>query len=451
MNATVTAGELLRRLLAVAGVDAVYGAPLEGVPVTPVADPAVAELLAAAHRRVHRTPSAVHVGDRRLVIGSAVGPVSGSMVGPAVGPAVGPVVGPVVGDPAGTDERVITRAEELLDPLPGAVALRLDLDLGGAAPDAVPVPAPRPDRWAEPDPAVVEALRRCRAPAVLAGPGVVAAGAVEGLNAFATGGDLGVLNTWGAKGVFHWRSRHHWATVGLQARDFELGGLADADLIVATGVDPDEAPDDRWRLAPTVTVAPGALGPLSEHWRRPPGELGVPPLRSALAVVTQEGWASAALPLAPSRVTLHYGDVFGSGGLVAADPGVAGYWLARTFSTTVLGSAQVPARRGHGFAAACALVARLRRPARPVLAAVDRLSPATAAVLEAAACLGVAVPVEVWDPGGPEVTADDHLERLRPGAVTAPSGPVAVRTDAGQLGRMIDVAGPVVAWGGLGP
>ena len=39
MNATVTAGELLRRLLAVAGVDAVYGAPLEGVPVTPVADP----------------------------------------------------------------------------------------------------------------------------------------------------------------------------------------------------------------------------------------------------------------------------------------------------------------------------------------------------------------------------------------------------------------------------
>ena len=55
MNATVTAGELLRRLLAVAGVDAVYGAPLEGVPVTPVADPAVAELLAAAHRRTRRS------------------------------------------------------------------------------------------------------------------------------------------------------------------------------------------------------------------------------------------------------------------------------------------------------------------------------------------------------------------------------------------------------------
>jgi hypothetical protein len=423
MSPAITAGDLLGRLLAVTGVDAVYGAPLEGVAVTAVADGATADLLAAAHRRVHRTRAAVHTGDRRLI----------------------------VGDPPGTDERVITRAEDLLDPLPGAVTLRLDLDLGGPAPDAVPAAAPRPDRWAEPDPGVVEALRRCRAPAVLAGPGVVAAGAVDGLNAFATGGDLGVLNTWGAKGVFHWRSRHHWATVGLQARDFELGGLADADLIVATGVDPDEAPEERWRLGPAVTVAPAALGPLSEHWRRPPGALAVPPLRSGLAAVTQEGWASAARPLAPSRVTLHYGEVFGSGGLVAADPGVAGFWVARTFSTTELGSAHVPARRGDGFAVACALVARLRRPNRPVLAAVDRVSPAAAAVLETAACLGVAVPVEVWDPGGPEVTAEGHLERLRRLAVTPPSGPVAVRTDAGQLARIVDVAGPVVAWNGLGP
>jgi len=72
-------------------------------------------------------------------------------------------------------------------------------------------------------------------------------------------------------------------------------------------------------------------------------------------------------------------------------------------------------------------------------------------VLETAACLGVAVPVEVWDPDGPEVTPEDHLERLRRVAVTADAGPVAVRTDAGQLARMIDVAGPVVAWGGSVP
>ena len=49
--------------------------------------------------------------------------------------------------------------------------------------------------------------------------------------------------------------RNLLATVGLQALDFSRGGLADADLIVATGVDEREALAD-WRLAPVVEVAP---------------------------------------------------------------------------------------------------------------------------------------------------------------------------------------------------
>ncbi len=415
---TCTVGGLVARALAVAGVDAVYGAPLPGLPVTAVADPATAELVAAAHRRVHRVNAAVHRGGGVIAVGG------------------------------GGAERLIGTPGDLLGPLPDAVTLRLELDPEGPAQDVVPATSPRPDRWAEPDPDTLDALRSSRAPAVLAGPGVVVAGAVEALNAFATAGDVGVLNTWGAKGVFHWRSRHHWATVGLQALDFELGGLAAADLIVATGVDADEAPSDRWQLGPVVTVVPSTLGPLSERWRRPAGDLEVPPLRAGLAAVTQQGWEAAAAPLAPSRVTLHYGQVFGAGGLVAADPGVAGYWVARTFSTTELGSAHVPARPGDGFAVACALVARLRRPARPVLAVVDRLSATTSAVLETAASLGVAVPVEVWDPGGPAIDADTHLDRLRRLAVSA-ADPVILRTDDAQLGRMIEVAGPVVAWGGL--
>src|SRR5690606_3199418 len=67
----------------------------------------------------------------------------------------------------------------------------------------------------------------------------------------------------------------------------------------------------------------------------------------------------------------HYATEIGWGGLVAADPGVAGYWVARTFATTTLGSVEVPASGGPGFAVACAAVARLRAPDRPVLAVVD--------------------------------------------------------------------------------
>ena len=141
----------------------------------------------------------------------------------------------------------------------------------------------------------------------------------------------------------------------------------------------------------------------------------MPPLRAGLARVTQEGWASTGTPLAPSLVTRHYGQVCGAGGIVAADPGIAGYWVARTFATTELGGAQVPAAAGaHGFAVACALVARLRSPNRPVLAVVDEPMPEIVhEALDVAGRLGVAVPVEVWGADGERCAADDHLARLR--------------------------------------
>ena len=98
---------------------------------------------------------------------------------------------------------------------------------------------------------------------VLAGPGVVARdGAVEGLRAFAAAANVGVANTWGAKGVFNWDSPHHLGTVGLQARDFELLGFADHDLIIATGVDRLEVRGG-FALAPVRHVAPGDLAALA--------------------------------------------------------------------------------------------------------------------------------------------------------------------------------------------
>lgn len=303
---------------------------------------------------------------------------------------------------------------------------------------------------AKPPASVIEALHRGRRPVVLAGPGVVVDGCVDGLRALAAAANLGVLNTWGAKGVFDWRSPHHLATAGLQARDFELGGLADADLIVATGIDLAEAPAEQWRLAPVVEVEPAMLAPLARLWTRPAGPIDVPPLRSGLAAVTQEGWASTTVPLMPALVTRHYAAVLGAGGLVAADPGVAGYWIARTFATTELGGAQVTADAdADGFAVACCLAARLREPGRLALAVVDDpVRPAVTAMLDEAGRRGVVVPVEVWSPDGDRLDPDEHLERLR--AIVASERPVVVglATDAMQLDRMIEVAGQVIAWAG---
>jgi hypothetical protein len=301
------------------------------------------------------------------------------------------------------------------------------------------------DRWLPPTDEVVDALAGAQRPVVLAGPGVVLDGAVPGLHALAAAGSLGVLNTWGAKGVFDWRSRHHLATVGLQAHDFTRGGLADADLVVATGVDEREARGG-WRLGPVVEVAPGSLGPLAERWGRPGREIDVPPLRADLARVTQAGWQVETAPLPPSRVTRHYGQVLGGGGLVAADPGEAGYWVARTFATTGLGGAQVPADPGAvGFSVAAALVAGLVEPARRVLAVVDELGDVHERLLEAAGRLGVPVAVEEWRADGDAPGAAAHLRRLERLVAVGGRATLATAHDR-QLAEMVEVAGPVVAW-----
>jgi thiamine pyrophosphate-dependent acetolactate synthase large subunit-like protein len=330
--------------------------------------------------------------------------------------------------------------------------LQVQIDLAAPAPD-IPVARPSPpEDWAEPDPALLRDVARARRVVVLAGPGVVEHRAVGALRALAAAGRLGVLNTWGAKGVFHWQSRHHWATVGLQTRDFELGGIPGADLVLAVGVDEREAPRRLWAEgAPVREVPPQALGPLAERWPVTPGDFpDVPPLRARLVAVTQAGWSATGTPLMPSRVTRHYAQVLGESGLLAADPGTAGYWVARTFATTRLGSVLVPAVPLEGWAAACVLVARLADPLRPALAVVDG-GPGErgCAVMAEASRRGIGLGVEAWDDDEAPCGAEQHLARL--GAlVSGGFGPATstLATDPRQLAEMVDVAGPVRAWTG---
>jgi thiamine pyrophosphate-dependent acetolactate synthase large subunit-like protein len=396
-------------------------------------------LLARAHRAVHGTAAAAHVGDGTLVV---PGPRPGGVTEPA--------------------DTVVVEDVETLRALPSLLAervrgdgVRLDLrvDLAQPAPDG-PVARPSPaEDWAEPDERLLRDVAQAGRVVVLAGPGVVERGAVGALRALAAAGRLGVLNTWGAKGVFHWQSRHHWATVGLQARDFELGGIPEADLVLAVGVDEREAPRHLWAGGAAVReVAPEALGPLAERWPVGAREFPeVPPLRERLAAVTQAGWAADGAPLMPSLVTRHYAQLLGETGLVVADPGTAGYWVARTFATTRLGSVFVPAAPVEGWAVACVLAARLVTPLRPGLAVVDGgTGERGSAVLAEAARLGVGIGIEAWDEDAEPSTAGSHLARLEVLVSPVPSAQIesTLATDPRQLAEMVDVAGPVRAWTG---
>jgi thiamine pyrophosphate-dependent enzyme len=425
----VPAAELWRRVALMAGIDATYGAPFGALEVVPV-PVTVAPLLAAAHRRVHVARAAVHRGDGVFWL-------------PGFDPG-----------PTGTIE--VDSADALVAALPalsasGGVELRVALDPDQPVEDSFPPPLASDDGWLEPADEAVEAVGAATRLLVLAGPGVIRDGAVPGLHDLAVSVGVGVLNTWGAKGVFDWRSRHHLATVGLQADDFVLGELDRADLIVATGLDPAESPDERWRLSPALTVRPAGLAPLAERCgarARPP--LTAPPLRERLAEVTQRGWRAAASPLPPSRVTMHYAECVAAGALVAADAGDAGFWVARTLGTTRLGAVIVPSTPSPGFAAACVAVSLLRHPGRPALAVIDAVdAEATAVIVDAAAAFGVGVPVEAWTPDGDHLDADAHRGRLRrlvSGGLPAGGGLSTLATDPGQLSEMIEAAGPIVAW-----
>ena len=96
---------------------------------------------------------------------------------------------------------------------------------------------------------------------ILVGPGVVRANCVAGLAAFARRAGCGVVNTWGAKGVFRWDDPLHFGTAGLQAWDFDLAGLGEVDVLVTSGLDPEEVTSQPWEgRAEVVDVAPEALG-----------------------------------------------------------------------------------------------------------------------------------------------------------------------------------------------
>ena len=166
---------------------------------------------------------------------------------------------------------------------------------------------------------------------VLAGPGVIPYAAP--FRRWAEEANLPVANTWTVKGLFRWDSPNHMGTVGLQERDFELAGFAEAERILAVGVDESETPSRRWALADVVVVDPATLPVLDPQPPIQPNRL-----YAELAAVIQPLYASQKTPPSPARVLHDLGGDRRTGQVIAARPGPTGFWLGRAFPTTELGS-----------------------------------------------------------------------------------------------------------------
>jgi Thiamine pyrophosphate enzyme, central domain len=296
------------------------------------------------------------------------------------------------------------------------------------------------------------ALERAGRLVVLAGPGVIDDNRVADLRAFAAAGDLGVANTWGAKGVFAWDSPHHLGTCGLQADDFELLGFAAADAIVVVGADPDESPSERLALAPRVDVEPAALaaaaGRIVSTGPPLPNEL-----YGRLAAVAQPGYVDDKVPLHPARAVADVSATVPAGGLVTAEPGLAGLWVARTFATPAITPGEkrrvvVPARRDPGVAIRLATAEALTgRPAVAVTAAP--LDEATATAIDHALREDAPIVIEVWSEQASLTRAAAHAERLAAALAARAPAVLEVPVCVDDTDRLVAAAGPVVAWGGI--
>jgi thiamine pyrophosphate-dependent acetolactate synthase large subunit-like protein len=443
-----TVRELVGRCLVAAGVERVFTAPVAGVSIPGPAkvvegNPVLAALAADADGRIGPGPGASLSESLLLRLSSRPGATAEPVV---------------VSDPADVPAAIAAAAAIAASPTTATAAIQLDLDLdapvadgsGPVQPPAAP-PSPRPR---------IPAHERT---IVLAGPGVVRAGAADGLRAFAAASGLGVANTWGAKGLFEWSSPHHLGTVGLQDGDLELLGLGDEGVVITTGIDPDEARSRHWGPGVTIVdVDPRDLADLAATWDRPVAPIVATDYLAKMSAVCGPLREDGRFPLSPGRAVEDLRATLASTGptaLVAADPGTAGFWVARAFPTTVLGSVVVPAAAPQGFAAAAALVAGVRSPRRPAVAVTTAPLDATShVVIESARRLGVPLTLCVWgDPAeagvsGPGVVVVDslahHTAALREALGRRTVRVLLVPVAWADTDQLVNVAGPPVAWPG---
>lgn len=132
---------------------------------------------------------------------------------------------------------------------PGATHFELPEDVAKLDCDQEPIPPKRLRRAAPDYKAVsqaVDLLKGAVRPLVIAGNGAIRKLASRHLRELVARTHLPVVSTFMGKGAISDRDEHSLFAVGLQARDYVMGALAAADLIITVGYDVAEYSPDYW-------------------------------------------------------------------------------------------------------------------------------------------------------------------------------------------------------------
>jgi acetolactate synthase-1/2/3 large subunit len=272
--------------------------------------------------------------------------------------------------------------------------------------------------------AAAEIISRARNPIILAGNGVIRAGAWLQLADFASLLNIPLANTFMAKGAIPFRHPMALGSVGLQAKDYVNCGFDRADLIICVGYDLVEYPPHLWHPSrdrqivhidtlaaevdasyePSISV----VGDIKHSLIRL-GELATPrqghkmrPLREALIQEMNQHSRDESFPVKPQKIIWDLRTAMELEDIVICDVGAHKLWMARMFrceypNTCIISNGFA----SMGIALPGAIAAKLARPDQAVVAVTgDGGFLMNVQELETAVRLKLALVVLVWNDGG---------------------------------------------------
>jgi len=267
----------------------------------------------------------------------------------------------------------------------------------------------------------VEILDGAERPLVMAGNGVVRAGACDALVDFAERLNVPVCTTFMAKGSIPFSHRCSLGTVGLQARDYVMEAFDAADVIVCVGYDMVEYPPRLWhptrdRKIVHVDTMPaevdahyilecGVVGDigvaLREIGRRaePRERFHAGELRERIVEELSAHADDTSFPVKPQKIVWDLREALSDDCIVLCDVGAHKMWIARGYraerpNTCIISNGFA----SMGIALPGAIAAKLAFPDRAAVAAVgDAAFLMNSQELETAMRIGTSIVVLIWN------------------------------------------------------
>ena len=279
-------------------------------------------------------------------------------------------------------------------------------------------------------------ISAARSPLILAGNGVIRAGAGDELVTFAEKLAIPVATTFMAKGVIPFSHELCLGAVGLQAHDFVSCGFDQADVIVCVGYDMVEYHPRLWHRDDSRKIVHIHASPaeVDEHYIVECGVVGQ--IGASLRAIAAEAAPShrpspsalrrtivaemdacaddTSFPLKPQRLVWELRRALGPDDILISDVGAHKMWIARMYQAERPNTCII----SNGFAAMGialpgAIAAKLTYPERTVVAATgDSGFMLNSQELETALRVGTPLVVVVWNDGGYGLIRWRQLDRF---------------------------------------